>query len=296
MKNLLLTYPRLQTIGYSNQLVKLCHNARTTESDKLFFDLSRTEFITPFALILLSGTIAECLDQGKQCRFKSPSRPITKKFLSTIGFNKFFKLNNCDQKIESRNVQLKRLKSIDYSLTDQILDVFGDYLHMSEGITGSLKMALNELMTNAFDHSGSDRGCYVCAQSYPRAKNIRLCIADFGIGILASLRKIDQYNDLVSDSDAITLAIQEGVTSRKNRTAGYGLTHIKRFIEVNGGEMHILSGSGKELWNYSKDKELKESKTVLSPFEGTAIALLINANKEGFYFFKSEEEELFPGD
>jgi anti-sigma regulatory factor (Ser/Thr protein kinase) len=237
------------------------------------------------------------LAQKKECKLRSPKKTSTKKFLSTIGFNKFFKLDNGDQKIESRNVQLKRLKDIDYLLTDQILAVFGEYLRMSEGVSGSLKMALNELMTNAFDHSGSDRGCYVCAQSYPGAKTIRLCIADFGIGILTSLKKNNKYKGLANDNEAITLAVQEGVTSRKHRTGGYGLTHINRFIEVNGGKMHILSGRGKVLWNYSGVKKRKETKqTVIYPFEGTAINLLINADKEGFYFLKSEEGELFPGD
>jgi hypothetical protein len=61
--------------------------------------------------------------------------------------------------------------------------------------------------------------------------------------------------------------------------------------------MHILSGRGKVLWNYSGVKKRKETKqTVIYPFEGTAINLLINADKEGFYFLKSEEGELFPGD
>jgi anti-sigma regulatory factor (Ser/Thr protein kinase) len=204
-------------------------------------------------------------------------------------------MKNGDQRIQSPNVQLKRLRNIDYLLTDQILQVFGNYLRMSEGVNGSLKMALNELMTNAFDHSGSQMGCYVCAQSYRGTKKIRLCIADFGIGILASLKKMDKYNNLNDDNEAITLAVQEGVTSRKNRTGGYGLTHINRFIEINGGKMYILLGTGKVLWNYSGEKKRRETKqTVRFPFEGTAIDILINADKEGFYFLKSEEEELFP--
>jgi len=292
--DLQLQYPKLQTITFSNQLLKLCHEARTTENTKTLFDLSRTEFFTPFGIILLSGTIAECLAQKKLCTVRKPQKALTKKFLSGIGFNKFFKMKNGDQKIESRNVQLRRLNSIDYLFTDQILEVFGDSLRMSEGVVGSLKMALNELMTNAFDHSESERGCYVCAQSYPATKKIRLCIADFGVGILGSLRKINKYNSLDSDNEAIMLAVQEGVTSRTDREGGYGLNHINRFIEVNEGKMHILSGNGKIFWNYSSNKKGKETKqTVLYPFGGTVINLLMNADREGFYFLKSDEGGIF---
>lgn len=90
--------------------------------------------------------------------------------MSGIGFNNFIRVPDESQIIESSNVQLKRLDSIDYFLTDNILEVFSFNIQMSDGVKGSLKLALNELMTNAFDHSESERGCYVCVQSYKRAK------------------------------------------------------------------------------------------------------------------------------
>jgi two-component sensor histidine kinase len=164
---------------------------------------------------------------------------------------------------------------------------------MSEGVIGSLKMALNELMTNAFDHSESPRGCYVCAQSYYSAKKIRLCIADFGIGILKSLRKSPDYKQLNTDYEAIILAIREGVTSRVGKTAGYGLTHIHRFIKVNEGKMHIISGKGKVLWDNTGTKNRRKEQTMRIPFMGTIINLEINADREGFYFMKSEEGTIF---
>lgn len=289
-----LQYPKLQTIAYSNTLLNLCHQARTTEEDLITFDLLKTEFICPFGIILLTGSISECLVRKKEAKYKRPNKEATRKFLSGIGFNKFFKLPDEDYKIESPNVQLKRVKHLDYLLTDQIIDVFKTRIRMSEGVEGSLRMALNELMMNAFDHSESERGCYVCAQSYIRAKKIRLCIADFGIGIQQSLRKVPEYVNLDNDHEAIALAVKEGVTSRVGRSAGYGLSHINRFIKVNEGKMYILSGNGKVLWdNMSSIKPKKKNQTVRVPFQGTVINLEINADGEGFYFLKSEEGEIF---
>jgi two-component sensor histidine kinase len=167
---------------------------------------------------------------------------------------------------------------------------------MSEGVVGSLKLALNELMTNVFDHSESDRGCYVCAQSYYVSKKIRLCIADFGIGILASLRKVSEYNrynKMKNDYDAIKLAVKEGITSRIEKDAGYGLTHIQRFIKVNQGKMCILSGKGKILWDYTGLKYKEKKQTMHSAFQGAIIDLEINARREGLYFLKSEAGQIF---
>jgi anti-sigma regulatory factor (Ser/Thr protein kinase) len=49
-------------------------------------------------------------------------------------------------------------------------------------------MSLQETMTNVIDHSGV-QDYYVCCWNYPERKEIRLCIADLGIGIKASLKK-----------------------------------------------------------------------------------------------------------
>jgi len=125
-------------------LINLCHNARTSKESTIIFDLTKTEFITPFGLVLLTGTIAECLALNKKARYKSPDKSSTRKFLSGIGFNKFFKLStNGGHEIASPNVQLRRLKHIDYFLTDQILEIFGYSVRMTDGVVGSLKLALN---------------------------------------------------------------------------------------------------------------------------------------------------------
>lgn len=289
-----LRYPKLQTLAYSNILLSLCHQARTSTEDCVIFDLSKSEFITPFGIILLSGTISECLDLDKKVKYMKPEKAATRKFLSGIGFNNFFKIKDIDHKIESPNVQLKRIYSIDYLLTDQILDIFKGSIRMSDGVVGSLKMALNELMTNAFDHSESKKGCYVCAQTYVQAKSIRLCITDFGIGILASLKKVEAFKGLKTDYDAIALAVREGVSARIGKDAGYGLTHINRFIEVNEAKMAILSGDGKVIWNFGGSRKGKiEKQSMRCPFKGTIINLTINADREGWYFMTSQDGAIF---
>ena len=288
-----LQYPRFQSVAVSNSLLGLCFKARTSEDDKITFDLSRTESITPFGIVLLAGTILECLNQGKKATYIGPKKTRVRTFLSGIGFNKFFELSDEQHRIESPNVQLRRLDRIDPLLTDQILEVFGESIHMSEGVKCSLKMSLNELMTNVFDHSESKRGCYVCAQFYKKEKKIRLCIADFGIGIMKSLRKAPQYAQLSSHYESIVLAVREGVTSREIR-AGFGLNLINRFVESNEGKMYILSGNGKALWNFTGlKKRRKERQTMRVFFDGTIIDLHINADKEGYYYLESMDGDIF---
>ncbi len=158
-------------------------------------------------------------------------------------------------------------------------------MRLSQGVKDSLKMSIQEILTNVFDHSKSATGCFICAQYYPAKMTIRLCITDFGVGILSNLRK--KYG-ISTDIEAIKLSVKEGVTSRP-QSAGFGLTNIRNFIKVNEGTLTIISGKGKV--NFYSNKV--ESYNTTKGFEGTIVNLKINANKESFYFLTEEEEYLF---
>jgi hypothetical protein len=146
-------------------------------------------------------------------------------------------------------------------------------------------MSIQEVLTNVFDHSKSDDGCFDCAQYYPIKKTIRLCITDFGIGILSSLKK--KYR-IRTDLDAIKLAVQRGITSR-SQSAGFGLSNIRDFLKVNEGTLTIVSGRGKvNFYNRKID-----SYNIHEGFSGTIVNLKIRANKESFYLLTEEDEYLF---
>jgi len=290
-KVLVLRYPLSQNVAHSNRLLSYSQQARDCNEKEVIFDLTNTKFMTPFGIVLLAGTIAECLSQGKKVRYRRPSNRKSRQFLSGIGFNQFFQLADVDHKIESSHVQLRRLDSIDYLLTDQIVDVFGYAIRMSDGLQGSLKLALNEIMTNVFDHSGSAKGCYVCAQAYEKEEIIRLCVADFGVGLFTRLK--EKYSNLKNSYEAIKLAVREGITTRSGQEGGYGLSHIQRFIEVNAGKMSILTGDGKAVWNYGVPKTKLRKQTMHLPFSGTIINLEINVDRESVYFLSNSEDEIF---
>ncbi len=98
------------------------------------------------------------------------------------------------------------------------------------------------------------------------------------------------YDNISDDYDAIKEATVDGVSSRPGR-AGLGLNHIKKFIKANKGQMCILSGKGKVFWKYDHGKILEQK--MPTPFTGTIVTLIINIDKEGFYFLSSEKDYLF---
>jgi hypothetical protein len=81
-----------------------------------------------------------------------------------------------------------------------------------------------ELAGNAAEHSRSERGAFAAAQAYPHLGLIEIAIADCGIGIRTALND----DRLMSDTDAIRAALQEGVTGRRDAVGnplegGFGL-------------------------------------------------------------------------
>jgi len=289
---LTLTYPKRQSIAFSNTLFRLYQKAITAQDDEICFDLRRSKSLTPFAIIILTSTIFECQRKGKRCKYNEPEHENLKKFLNEIGFNNYFglKARPIQQNIiQTTRVQLKKVSGLDALLTENMMGMIEAHLNLSAGVKGSLRMSLQETMTNVVDHSKVTE-YYICAYTYPKKGQIRLCIADLGIGIRSSLRRSRKYPTLVNDYVAIKKATEEGVSCRSGRD-GLGLSHIKNFIKVNEGHMCIISENGKVYWKFDQGKVLEQKMDV--PFRGTIVKLIINIDKEGFYFLSDEREYLF---
>jgi hypothetical protein len=202
----------------------LYHVALNSKDDKICFDLSRSKSLTPFGVIMLTSTIVDCFGNGKDCSFRRPANRTLENFLRNIGFYNFFDLKGqIDEKdlIKTETVQLRRCQGLDFEIIERLTDLFNFHLNLSPGVYGSLRMSLQEAMTNVIDHSGVN-DYFVCANSYRSQKLIRLCIADLGQGILKSLKSSEKYQMLRDDYDAIRQATNEGVSSRPRR-AGLGL-------------------------------------------------------------------------
>lgn len=291
--SLTLSYPKRQSIAFSNFLFALYHKAINTTADEICFDLARTESFTPFGIIMLTATIAECLKKGKRCKYRRPVKGSAQKFFRETGFNEYFKLLDSSHaephNIRTGDIQLIRLTGLNTEIADTITEILDYHLRISEGLKGSLRLSMLEAITNVIDHSGV-KDYYICCWNYPALKQIKLCIADLGIGIRSSLTKSSQYSYMKTDHEAIQLAIENGVSSRPER-AGLGLDHIRRFLTVNKGRLCIISYQGKVFWKFDRGEILKQK--MKTPFHGTVIKMIINSDKESLYFLSSEEEYLF---
>ncbi|MGH7241171.1 MAG: STAS-like domain-containing protein [Candidatus Saccharimonadales bacterium] len=131
-------------------------------------------------------------------------------------------------------------------VTEYIDEIYKSDVVEGENVLKALEWSLNEVMDNVIQHAETNSG-FVMGQIHPTSKHVAFCIADYGRGILNSLRSSPDVNFRVSNAeDALTLALQEGVTRDKSVGQGNGLWGLKGFSTQSSGQLR-LSSDGKTI-------------------------------------------------
>lgn len=274
------------TIKYADKIIEQCVKLRGADAD-VILNLADATFVEPFAIAIIAGTVGAAAWERKSVRIKyvHPRDTKVNDFLSQIGFHGYFKINN-GKGSKHTSLKLVQFDSLNpLYINELILFMKPEMGAISEDMSDSLRMSMQEILTNVFDHSKSKIGCFSCAQVYPNRNILRYCVADFGIGIWENLRKKYNVND---DIEAIKLAVNERVTSRA-KEAGFGLSLIHSFIKNNEGTLTIVSGNGKVDFSCNNIK----ASALPAPFKGTIVNLLINTNRESNYYRIDKEDFIF---
>lgn len=126
------------------------------------------------------------------------------------------------------NLPLREFTMSDVDIiADQLSQEFRDG-GAAPNLCHSVNTVFAELAGNAAEHGPPT--AYVVAQMYqPRGgiESIQLAVADFGQGVRASLAP--RYADAArTDTEALALAFEPGITGTGNPLRGYGLDYVRR--------------------------------------------------------------------
>jgi anti-sigma regulatory factor (Ser/Thr protein kinase) len=102
--------------------------------------------------------------------------------------------------------------------------------------------AFGEMADNATLHAKSQVGALVGYQVVDGAGIC--CVADVGIGILASLRENDAYRDLRTHAEALRTALQDGATRYGPGMGGFGFRRVFKALASMRGTLRFRSGEG----------------------------------------------------
>ena len=161
-------------------------------------------------------------------------------------------------------------------------------LNIQPNVATGLKYMVEEALDNITEHSESDRG-YIFAQAYPSKGYLDICIADRGVTLLGSYKKLPD-NEIESDNEAIKAA-NRGISSKNLPDAenrGYGIQTSKRMlVEGLGGQYLMISGSCLYVKSTGLDNVYNMPNGLR--WNGTLVALRIPYDSSNFNYVKYVE-------
>ena len=224
-------------------------------------DFGPVEFIKPVGVVALLATLERLtkLFNMSSLTFSLPEDPEVQQYLRMAGVFDVMRRLISFSNFQPEDVIPKRpperpmvpcrffdCESEIEEIANQMEEDFETVLPGRGSILGTCYTAFSELATNVVNHAESGGG-YVIAQqyNYKSGPMVEIAVADCGIGIQASLQKNQKYTHILSDEDAIELAIKEGVSSLEDGYRGYGLYHVTDEVKRNDNrQMTIRSGYG----------------------------------------------------
>src|SRR5439155_583854 len=112
-------------------------------------------------------------------------------------------------------LELRQMLVHDRLYTERLAEVLvGHVRGYDEDATHLVHLCVNELLQNTFEHAGSPEGAFVHCRWYKKDGNVRIAVADGGIGIPEALRRSVPSLHREADAAVIEAAVtRAGLTS-----------------------------------------------------------------------------------
>lgn len=210
---------------------------------KVELDWGRVQSIAPAGYAILACLHDTSIEQGKRLTHRRMPRrfrtiPVVRNLLerSTSGRLSRPQIHDHDS---AESLLVGRESGIDPFFPDRVDERFGHL--MDDALQFSVRLILNELMQNAVDHATAER-YYMYAGVWPTAghgNEIHVGVLDMGVTIPAKLET--KYAGPNTDRAYLELALEKGVTTRRQRPGGFGLFYTLDELRDTDGQLTIVS-------------------------------------------------------
>jgi len=271
----------------------VARDCNATFPDHVTIDFSRLGYVLPSGITFLSNFIHWLRGLGATVNFTGYNRDVDCiHFLDdSLFFQQFLgkKLRNWASPRETtRPLVQARHEQSQSEVRDHFIPWLMTRLNMSRNSLYEVQNNILEIFNNIQDHSSLDIGC-LFAQHFPKLNRVSVAIADFGIGIPATVRKVSPN---LSDNAAIILAAQRGFTSgRQPRNKGEGLSILMDTVVVqNQGAVTIYSQGGAVTFRADRGRIIPQPWRVHGFCPGTTIEIWLRTDT--LPCFPDEEDEV----
>lgn len=275
---------RLATAGWANRLMRDTVSLLVYDvPDGLVLDLSNLEFVDTLGITYLAACF-HTVSAKVSGSVRPPRKKEVNNYLLDVGLYEAIGLGDRfrPRKPSRDRVDLIHITELEPLFIDHLLDFLERRQPFDQGLRGSMRMALLELIQNFAEHSGSTAGAWVSGQFHPKSNRITLCVLDLGRGIPEALRTLPKYRRF-RDVRLVELATEEGVSSVPHASRGLGLSTIRRFVRSNGGSLKLLAG--KALVSFPPDRR-PSGKALDTRFPGTVAFISLVPTERGLFILE----------
>lgn len=278
------------------ETMKIIDRIDNCQDDTVTVCFDERSFVTPlFVLPLLIYKNSS----NKKIIFKSKSSYIDTIFFVQGGLKSNLpemalfkrKINGYSQKTYIPIINFSAIESASEernAVLTVVSDLLKNQLNLSTNVLIGVKYLIEENIDNIIEHSDSKCG-YIFSQYYPQKKYLDLCIADNGITLLGSYKKMKDNN--IFDHLTAMKAANSGISTKnlpevENR--GYGIATSKKML-IDGLSGNYIMLSGNVLYIKTGGSEEYISLPPFLNLGGTIVAMRIPYQNQSFNYINYVE-------
>lgn len=263
-----ITLPALaQALGSSGALHK--------EWPELVVNFPNRAFVDVAAITFLCSWGSARVDEGRVIHFRGD--PDVLAYLERMDLHEQVRVVHTERRRldeTGRFLPLRRIASADdvYATVNAVCDLVLHQFDNARQFVGALEWATNEIVDNILNHSESRTPGAVCAQYFPNKHRLDVGICDIGRGIKASLGTTRQ---IWSHGDAVTTALQRGVTRDPAVGQGNGMAGSLEIATLNHGTFEVWTGDVV----YRVDGAVKRGFLKVPELPGTGVMFSLDTTR-----------------
>lgn len=261
-------------------LSKLQYQVLNSNKNHIILDFRDTGYVDAIYIAYLGGLKILCKEVNKNLLYRVDRKSKLYHYFQKSGLYEYF------VKQEKTYVNGNAIPFSDIHMNEEYIMHYIDKILELAPVTllpraeEYLFKNIYEIFSNSSEHSLAKYGVYACGHWMPKKNILVFSVYDTGIGISQLIK--EKVDSNFTSQQALMWALEKGHSTKQFNDGiprGLGLSGLLEFIELNEGQVYILSNDVCYSYNKGKKNILKLDETVV----GTMISFVIIADNEYVY-------------
>ncbi len=168
---------------------------------------------------------------------------------------------------ECETIPLEQFYTASWDRSNRIINLLRRHTQLSADSEDQVRICIQEVIQNIEDHSQSPIGGVMSARYFRQTNEVRVGIADRGVGIGTSLRQ--KHKDIPGAFAALNRVIQGGYSSHSRaNNMGLGVSNLFALVRSAGGRIAVFS---EDAYGHVHGGATPTVHGTTSGFPGTAV-------------------------